>query len=198
MKAYVNFIKGFSLVGKIILCCLYPVGTIAMIVYWVADNVINRSALENAVWQNPTEETVRAYAEYLMSKHLILNTNHPNYWNKQRDLWRLVNQSKTVTKETKELFLSAMRKAGVHINNSRINNNFRSNNVHNNESHTQDFMQEEMNRQFLEQSMEEARKAATPFDHGGYMQGDGFNPSDTMAADAQRQMDSMNNMNNMF
>ena len=56
---------------------------------------------------------------------------------------------------------------------------------------------EEMQRQQNEWAAEEARKAVTPFDHGGYMQGDGFNPSDTMAADAQRQMDNMNNMNNM-
>lgn len=56
---------------------------------------------------------------------------------------------------------------------------------------------EEMQRQQNEWATEEARKAVTPFDHGGYMQGDGFNPSDTMAADAQRQMDNMNNMNNM-
>lgn len=56
---------------------------------------------------------------------------------------------------------------------------------------------DEMQRQQNEWAAEEARKAVTPFDHGGYMQGDGFNPSDTMAADAQRQMDNMNNMNNM-
>jgi len=57
------------------------------------------------------------------------------------------------------------------------------------------FVQDELNRQFMQQSMEEAQKAVTPFDHGGYVQGAGFNPSDTMAADMQRQMDSMNNMN---
>lgn len=56
---------------------------------------------------------------------------------------------------------------------------------------------EEMQRQQSEWTAEEARRATTPFDHGGYVQGDGFNPSDTMAADAQRQMDNMNNMNNM-
>lgn len=56
-------------------------------------------------------------------------------------------------------------------------------------------MQDEMDRQFNEWSMEESRKAVTPFDHGGYMRGEGFNPSDTMAAEANRQMDSMNHMN---
>ena len=61
----------------------------------------------------------------------------------------------------------------------------------------QQFMMDEMNRQHMEWAMEECRKAGTPFDQGGYMQGYGFNPSDTMAADMQHQMDSMNNMNNM-
>ena len=62
-----------------------------------------------------------------------------------------------------------------------------------------DFMQQEINRQHMEWAMEEGRKSVTPFDMGGYLRGDGFNPSDTMAADAQReQMNQMNNMHNMF
>lgn len=61
----------------------------------------------------------------------------------------------------------------------------------------QQFMLNETNRQFMEFSMNEAMKAVTPFDHGGYVQGYGFNPSDTMAGDMQRQMDSMNDMNHM-
>lgn len=65
-----------------------------------------------------------------------------------------------------------------------------------------DFMQQEINRQNMENIMEEGRKSVTPFDMGGYLRGDGFNPSDTMAADMQReqmnQMNDMNNMNNMF
>ena len=59
-------------------------------------------------------------------------------------------------------------------------------------------MQNQMNTQFNDWASEEARKAVTPFDHGGYVQGYGFNPSDTMAGDAQRQMNNdMNNMGNM-
>lgn len=71
-------------------------------------------------------------------------------------------------------------------------------------------MMDEMNRQFNQQAMDftmdEARKAATPFDHGGYQQGYGINPSDTMAADMNTMMNNdmnnmmnndMNNMNNM-
>ena len=60
-----------------------------------------------------------------------------------------------------------------------------------------DNVTDETIRQFNDFAMEEARKSVTPFDHGGYVQGDGFNPSDTMAADAQRQMDNLNQMNNM-
>ena len=57
---------------------------------------------------------------------------------------------------------------------------------------------EEIQRQQDAWAMEESRRAVTPFDLGGYVQGDGFNPSDTMAADAQRQqMDTMNDMNSM-
>ncbi len=52
---------------------------------------------------------------------------------------------------------------------------------------TQQQMQDEFNRQ----AMEESIKAVTPFDHGGYVQGAGFNPSDTAA----QQMNDMNNMN---
>lgn len=36
--------------------------------------------------------------------------------------------------------------------------------------------------------MEEAIKSVTPFDAGGYVQGHGFNPSDTMAEDTHRMM----------
>lgn len=34
--------------------------------------------------------------------------------------------------------------------------------------------------QFTQWAMDESLKAVTPFDHGGYVQGPGFNPSDTM------------------
>ena len=49
-------------------------------------------------------------------------------------------------------------------------------------------MQQEMfDREFMEFSI----KSVTPFDHGGFIQGEGFNPSDTMASE-------MFNMNNNF
>ncbi|MBQ3573243.1 MAG: hypothetical protein IJA16_01460 [Clostridia bacterium] len=50
-----------------------------------------------------------------------------------------------------------------------------------------------MNEEFMRQATEEGIKSVTPFDHGGYAQGPGFNPSDTMANDAMN-----NQMNNMF
>ncbi len=56
--------------------------------------------------------------------------------------------------------------------------------------------------QFTQWAMDEGLKSVTPFDHGGYVQGPGFNPSDTMAHDSMQmhhQMDhmhsSMDNMN---
>lgn len=56
---------------------------------------------------------------------------------------------------------------------------------------TQQQMNDEFNRQAMEQTMNEGWKSVTPFDHGGYVQGAGFNPSDTAA----QQMNDMNNMN---
>lgn len=47
---------------------------------------------------------------------------------------------------------------------------------------------------FNEWAMSEGLKSVTPFDHGGYVMGPGFNPSDTMAFDFQ-QMDMNNSMN---
>ncbi|MDU1978399.1 MAG: nuclease-related domain-containing protein [Clostridium sp.] len=63
--------------------------------------------------------------------------------------------------------------------------------IFNNYSNTNDDnlrMQKEMfDREFMEFSI----KSVTPFDHGGFIQGEGFNPSDTMASE-------MFNMNNNF
>ena len=56
-----------------------------------------------------------------------------------------------------------------------------------------------MDQQFQQFSMEEAMKMVTPFDHGGYLMGPGFNPSDTMAFNAQQEMtNQMNIMNDMM
>lgn len=42
------------------------------------------------------------------------------------------------------------------------------------------------NQRALELGMHESLKGVTPFDHGGYVQGPGFNPSDTLAHDMQQ------------
>ena len=188
MRKYVDLISGFSFVGKVVIMCLYPIGTIAMLVYLVADNIINRKSMEHAVSQNPTEENVLEYVEYLERKHFIINTNHPSYWNAQRQLWNKVNHSKNVSSATKARFLKGLKKGGTHIFNESIINNFQPG-----DSHTG----EDFNSELAREAMEESRKAVTPFDHGGYVQGDGFNPSDTMAADAARQaqQDAMGTMN---
>jgi hypothetical protein len=49
-------------------------------------------------------------------------------------------------------------------------------------------------------SMEEGMRSVTPFDHGGYVMGNGFNPSDTVAFEHQNsQVDhSFNTMNDNF
>lgn len=53
---------------------------------------------------------------------------------------------------------------------------------------------EEQQRLFDQWAMEEANKSVTPFDHGGYVKGYGFNPSDTAAQDMhQQQMQDFNN-----
>ena len=60
-------------------------------------------------------------------------------------------------------------------------------------------LQQELDQQMLNQeanrlAMEESMRAVTPFDMGGYVQGYGLNPSDTMAGDAQMNMNNMNDM----
>ena len=83
-------------------------------------------------------------------------------------------------------------------NKSRTNTGNRSYNNHNNmQMHQQmhDDFNRQMNQQMIDEmnrhAMEESIKSVTPFDHGGYVQGPGFNPSDTAA----QQMNDMNNMN---
>lgn len=84
-----------------------------------------------------------------------------------------------------------------------FNNNYMNeqaiHNMHQQIVEQQTMQQQAMNQQILEQqllnqqiqhTMNEGIKAVTPFDLGGYVQGPGFNPSDTMAHD--------NMMNHMF
>lgn len=188
-KKISDFYESLTLKGKVILflvcvCCLGPIGLFGFLI------VSNMSANErfNNVLNNPTEENVTIFMEKLGGIN-----NHPDTWSKYRGLWNVVNRSNKVTTATKEKFLAKLMACGLYMNNTKVNDNYDGSYDFNNN------MQDEMNRQFNDWSMEESRKAVTPFDHGGYVQGDGFNPSDTMAADAQReQLNQMNNMNNMF
>jgi hypothetical protein len=55
---------------------------------------------------------------------------------------------------------------------------------------------EMFNQQALESTMDESKKIVTAFDHGGYVMGAGFNPSDTMREEAFDDMNHMNDMSN--
>ena len=116
--------------------------------------------------------------------------NHPTAWNHIRGVWFVVNESSNVSTPKKTEFRNFLMSVGLRLvgNDKNVTDNYNAN--------FNSDMQEEINRQNMELAMEESRKAVTPFDMGGYVQGDGFNPSDTMVADAQReQMNQMNNMN---
>lgn len=60
-------------------------------------------------------------------------------------------------------------------------------------------LHQEQFQDFTGWAMDESLKAVTPFDHGGYVQGPGFNPSDTFAYDSMNHnMDNMHSgMDNM-
>ncbi len=188
-KKISDFYESLTLKGKVIMflvcvCCLGPIGLFGFLI------VSSMAASErfNNVLNNPTEENVTIFMEKLGGIN-----NHPDTWSKYRGLWNVVNRSNKVTTATKEKFLAKLMACGLYMNNTKVNDNYDGSYDFNNN------MQDEMNRQFNDWSMEESRKAVTPFDHGGYVQGDGFNPSDTIAADAQReQLNQMNNMNNML
>lgn len=80
------------------------------------------------------------------------------------------------------------------------NHSFQHNDMHQQMMDHQNFMDQENQRQVIDESW----KSVTPFDYGGYIQGIGFNPSDTMAFEAMeqmndmmQQMDMMNQMDHM-
>lgn len=141
-----------------------------------------------SIKKNPTNENVKDLVDYLNKINNQKTMSAPELNEEMPQLimktFRLVTNSNNVSMEVKESFLDYMAmKKYVSYNAVNLSN-------------YDNFMQEEINRQNMEWAMEETRKAGTPFDMGGYMQGDGFNPSDTMVADAQReQMNQMNNMN---
>ena len=181
------------LIVKILLSIIFPPIIPFWVILWALRKflspMIDFSKKENAAFSalvnNPNEANARAYIELYNNKPAatFLPDDNPNSWAVLREKWQIINHSSKIPSGMKKEIFGILTSRGLYVNNSNIINNFSGD--------------DEMQRQQNEWAAEEARKAVTPFDHGGYMQGDGFNPSDTMAADAQRQMDNMNNMNNM-
>lgn len=196
--------KPLSILLKILLVVIFPPSIVFLIVYEILKPSIKFASQEKETFSNlvnnPNEENARAYVELMQKKPKItfLPDDNPNSWAVLREKWQIINHSNKISSGLKKEILNILIARGLYVNNSNIVNNY---------SGHDDFStgDDEMLRRQNEWAMEEARKAATPFDHGGYVQGDGFNPSDTMAADAQRQqqaeqmnhMNDMNNMNNM-
>lgn len=192
MVKFFRTIRYLPLLGKILLCCLGPIGIVLLVMSYVMESGFQTNEKFQAVLNNPCDYTVNDLLDNLSNSPYGIN-NHPDTWQRVRGLWNVVNRSDKVTTPTKEKFLAQLLSMGLYLNNTKVNDNFNPDTQQTNN----DFMQEEMNRQFNQQAMEESLKAVTPADHGGYVQGDGFNPSDTLAADAARQAQSMNDMNNM-
>lgn len=178
---------------KIILSVIFPPIIPFWIIFWAlrkfAGPMIDFSKKENAAFNalvnNPNEANAIAYVNLQKNKPgaTFLPEDNPNAWAVLREKWQIINHSDKISTSTKKEILNILMSKGLYVNNSKIVDNFSGD--------------DDMQRMQNEWAAEEARKAVTAFDHGGYMQGDGFNPSDTMAAESQRQMNNMNNMNNM-
>lgn len=195
-------IKSLPLAVKIIICIFCPVLIPFALVACLLGPTFSFAAKENQLFSNlvnyPSEENAKAYIELMRHKPAVTLAadNHPSSWAVLREKWNMINRSNKIPSDMKKEILNILINKGLYLNNSKIINNYKADTSFN-DATMDTTMQDEINRQNNEWAMEEARKSVTPFDHGGYVQGDGFNPSDTMAADAQRQMDNMNNMNNM-
>ena len=199
MVKFFRTIRYMPLIGKILICCLLgPIGIVLVVMSYVFESGFETNEKFQAVLNNPCDYTVNDLLDNLGNSPYGIN-NHPDNWQRVRGVWNVVNRSDKVSTPVKEKLLAQLLSMDVHLNNTTVNDNYAPDSVSGTADATQDdnFMQDEMNRQFMEQSLNESLKAVTPADHGGYVQGDGFNPSDTMAADADRQAQSMNDMNNM-
>jgi len=151
----------------------------------VGTNEVN--AIFDKIMSAPNETLVNQFMEMVKKYNL---PNNPKAWNQVRGVWFVVNDCPNISTAKKTEFRNFLMSVGLRLvgNDKNVTDNYNAN--------FNSDMQEEINRQNMELAMEESRKAVTPFDMGGYVQGDGFNPSDTMVADAQReQMNQMNNMN---
>lgn len=195
MQFLVSIISMFA--GLFSLVLFFGVPIVIIVVVWKKysvkwnKRVEERNSIYGAVANTPSDFTVDNLIAYIKREGCW---NEPQYWNQLRAVWLAVNESPNVSTEKKKQLKQFLMLKGLtmHHQDAQIIDNHNAN-FNNN-------MQEEINRQNMEWAMEESRKAVTPFDMGGYVQGDGFNPSDTMVADAQReQMNQMNDMtmNNM-
>ncbi|MCY6369515.1 hypothetical protein [Clostridium ganghwense] len=108
---------------------------------------------------------------------------------KEKNNSKSKNSSVVLSQDFRNYFNKLSNEVQVQFMNS-LNNNQKSdfqNFIQNNNQQ----IQHEMVEQFNRWATEEAIKSVTPFDMGGYVQGSGFNPSDTMQQEAIDQMNQM-------
>ena len=193
-KQFMKFPRSFPLgwlLFSILSACVIPFGLIPGFIIAYRKHCKEGTNEMKAVWKKimvaPNETLVNQFMEMVKKYGL---PNHPKAWNQVRGVWFVVNDCPNISTAKKTEFRNFLMSVGLRLvgNDKNVTDNYNAN--------FNSDMQEEINRQNMEWAMEESRKAVTPFDMGGYVQGDGFNPSDTMVADAQReQINQMNNMN---
>lgn len=106
------------------------------------------------------------------------------------------NRRSNITSETKEEIFKVLSEFSIMQDNINISNNIDINNNQMTDEQNRIFQQQmidQQNRLFQEETMELSRKSVTSFDEGGFVQGEGFNLSDTMNADLFNQMDDLMN-----
>lgn len=192
-----KFIIGFAFCG--------PIGCILMLFLNIhAKYMVQMADIKEKcknIKQNPNDKNVEDLINYLnkIDKQIVSSTSatSPEGAQELLSVFKYISNNNNVSLNIKENFLNYLSSKkivsykAVNVKNDNDNFNSAQHNFEQNE-----LIQQEINRQNMEWAMEESRKAVTPFDMGGYVQGDGFNLSDTMVADAQReQMNQMNNMN---
>ena len=111
------------------------------------------------------------------SKGQNLNKNFKNHFLK-------------MTKEERDKYINTLSEKNKRLFNNYIN----CDDAQRQNQLMQQMFQQNMINEFNQWAMNEGIRSVTPFDFGGYVMGDGFNPSDTAAADMER-MNQMNNNN---
>lgn len=99
-----------------------------------------------------------------------------------------------MSKQEKENFFSNMSDETENFFQDILHNNSNFSGIHQFQAshmhfHQMDQMQNQQFQDFTRWAMDESMKSVTAFDHGVYVQGPGFNPSDTMAHQMNQQMD---------